>query len=243
MWRAKSCAARPARSSHGWTSLLGLGVARRQRQVPGSTTPSSCWRREPLLAQLRPSRRRSGPRYLAMSSGSGVQRRVHRAVREVEEERLGRVRRLALADHRDRPVGEVVGEVVVVGVAVDLDEVVVLDEAVRLVQVRERVEDAVEAVEAALARPRVLRPRGGAVGVLGEVPLPHHQRRVPLVAQELGDAWRRRSSAPSRSPGKPGSTCATVPSAGEVRVQAGEQRRPRRRAHRRRVEVGEAEAA
>ena len=49
---------------------------------------------------------------------------VHGAQGEVQEEGFRGVRHLALADHRDRPVREVVGEVVAVGIAVDLDDVV-----------------------------------------------------------------------------------------------------------------------
>ncbi len=58
------------------------------------------------------------------------------------------LRRLEAADHRDRLVGDVVGEVVVVGVLVDLDLGVVLDQPVRMVEVGEAVEDPVEALEA-----------------------------------------------------------------------------------------------
>ena len=83
-------------------------------------------------------------------------------------------------------VGDVVGEVVVVGVLVDVDLGVVLHQTVGLVHVGERVDDAVVTVEPTLTRPGV----AGAIGtirVLGEVPLPHHHRGVAgLVAEDLG---------------------------------------------------------
>ena len=139
-------------------------------------------------------------------------------------------------------IGEVVGEVVVVRIAVDLDEMVVLDDAMRLVQVRERVEDPVEAVEPALAGPRVLRARGGAVRVLRQVPLPHHHRGVArLVAEDLGD---RRHVRPElhRVPGESRIEVRDRPEPGPVRLEPGEQRGAGRRAHRRSVEVRGADA-
>ena len=203
MCRAKSACSRSSRSSQARTSWFA-SVLRGGSSVPSATMPELLLAGEPLGPQLVP------PAVVAAAVlldvlGPGVQRRVHRAVREVHEERLRGVARLALADHRDRAVGEVVGEVVVVGVLVDLDEVVVLDDAVRVVQVRERVEDPVEAVEPALARPRVLRACGGAVGVLREVPLAHHHRGVArLVAQDLGDRRRVRAELHRRSRGSRG---------------------------------------
>ena len=59
---------------------------------------------------------------------------------------------------RDRLIGQVVGEVVVVGILVDVDVVVVLVEPVRLMEVREAVEDPVVALEPLLERPAVRGP-------------------------------------------------------------------------------------
>ncbi len=194
---------------------------------PSGTIPSSLLASEALGAQPIP------PAVVAAAVlrhvlGAGVERRVDGAVREVEEERLLGVARLALPDHRDRVVRQVVGEVVAVRVPVDLDEVVVLDDPVRVVQVRERVEDPVEAVEATLARPRVLRARGGAVRVLREVPLPHHHRGVPgLIAQNLGDR-RRVGRQLLRVAGKPRVEVRDGAEPGAVRLEPGEQGGARR---------------
>ena len=91
-----------------------------------------------------------------------------------------------MADHADGPVGQVVGDVVAVGVLVELDGVVVLDQPVGVVQVGEGVEHAVVAVEAALARPRVAGAGVGQVAVLGEVPLADGEGGVAGVAEHLG---------------------------------------------------------
>ena len=61
-----------------------------------------------------------------MSSSLGMQRGVDCAMGVVEEERLVGIGGLDLADHPDRPVGEVIGEVVVVGVLVGGDDRVAL---------------------------------------------------------------------------------------------------------------------
>ena len=132
---------------------------------------------------------------------------------------------------------EVVGEVVAVGVGVDLDRVVVLDQPVGVVEVGEPVEEPVEAVEAALAGPGVAGPGVGLVGVLGQVPLAHHAGGVAGVAQQSRPGWRRRRRAPWRSRGsrgRSGRRCRPR----RVRVEAGEQRGPGGRAHRGGVEVG-----
>ena len=80
-----------------------------------------------------------------------------------------------LADHAERPVGQVVGEVVVVGILVDVQRMVVLVETVWLVEVGEPVEDPVEAVEPRLQRPAVLRTSLGQSAVRAQVPLTHHE--------------------------------------------------------------------
>ena len=127
-----------------------------------------------------------------------------------------------LADHVERPVGEVVGEVVVVGVLVDLDDVVVLVETVRLVEVREPVEDPVEAVETLLAGPAVARAGLGEVGVLAEVPLADHERGPTGITQDL--AHRDGVVADLHGvAGEPGVAVADGGEAGEVVVEAGQQ--------------------
>ena len=164
--------------------VVALGVPRCELHARRHH-PELLLAREPLGAQRVPTRVVATAVLLDVL-GAGVQRRVHRPVRDVTEERPRRVGRLLRADHRDRAVGDVVGEVVVVGIPVDLDGMVVLHQPVRVVQVGERVDDAVVLVEAALERPAVARTLG-AVTVLGEVPLAHRHRGVAgLVAQDLG---------------------------------------------------------
>ena len=80
-----------------------------------------------------------------------VQRRMHRAVGEIHEERLGRMRRAKPPHHVDGVVGEIVGEVVALWVFVDFDDVVVLIEPMWVVQVGESVEDSVVAIRTPLA--------------------------------------------------------------------------------------------
>ncbi|MEZ5180467.1 MAG: hypothetical protein R2702_01080 [Acidimicrobiales bacterium] len=146
-----------------------------------------------------------------------------------------------MADHVDRSVGEVVGDVVVVGVGVDLDRVVVLHEAVRLVEVGEGVEHAVVAIEAALARPAVPGPGIGQVAVLREVPLADRER-VAGVAEDLGGGGHVVGQLGGVA-GEAGVGVGHVAGAGAVRVDAGEQGRPGGRAHGRDVEVGEPQPA
>ena len=205
--------------------VVQLGVARWEREIRRDDT-QLLLTVPPLLAQGVP------PFAIAVGvlvdvGALGHDRRVHRPVREVQEDGLTRVGGLVLADHRDRPVGDVVGEEVAVGIAVDLDEVVVLDEPVGVMQVREGVEEAVEAVEPALARPGVLRPGGRAVGVLGEVPLADHERRVPLITEDLcrGDHV---VGELHRVAGEPGVGVSDRAETGAVRVHAGEECRTRR---------------
>ena len=153
----------------------------------------------------------------------GLQWGMHRTVGEVEQERLCRVSGLGRADHVDRMVGEVVGEVVAVGVAVDLHGVVVLHQAVGLVEVGEGVEEAVEAVEPPLQRPRVPRARFGHVGVLGEMPLAHREGRPSRVAERLGGGGDVGGQFGGVT-GKARIGVGDVPDAGPMGIDAGEQR-------------------
>ncbi len=118
-----------------------------------------------------------------------LQRCMDGAMGEVQEPWLRGMAGPDLADHVERPVGEVVREVVVVGVPVDLDDVVVLVEPVRMVEVGETVEDPVEAVEPLLAGPPVAGTGLGEVGVLAEVPLADHERGPTGVAQHIGHRY------------------------------------------------------
>ena len=172
----------------------------------------------------------------------GVQRAVHGAMGEVEEEgSVGIVsaKRLEIAD---RLVGDVVGEVVAVGVGVDVDGRVVPDQVVRLMQVRPPFEHAVEAFEPALERPGPPRCPGMHDGVPGEVPLAHGVGRVAGGEQPLGQ--RLDGGADLHGPtGKARIEVRHAGEAGPMRVEAGLDGRPRRRAERRGVVVREPHAA
>ena len=83
----------------------------------------------------------------------GVQRGVNGTVGVVQEERLGRVSGLDLADHPHRPIGEVVGEVVPVGVLLGVDDRVALIHAMGMVEAGQRFEEPVVLLEPSLQRP------------------------------------------------------------------------------------------
>ena len=132
---------------------------------------------------------------------------------------------------------EVVGEVVAVGIGVDLDRRVVLDQAVGLVEVGEAVEEPVEAVEAPLAAATSAGARRRTGRVLGQVPLADHVGRVAVRPEDLGQGH----DVVGQLHGVAGEAGVGVGDGGRRRrraVEPGEQRRPGRRAHRGGVEVG-----
>ena len=111
---------------------------------------------------------------------------MHRSVHEVEEERLLGIGGLRLAYPRDRAVGDVVGEVVPLGILVDVDRVAVLVDHVWLVEVGEAlVEEAVGALETTRDRPRVALAGDVLVDVGAQVPLAHEHRVIAAVAERL----------------------------------------------------------
>ena len=171
----------------------------------------------------------------------GVVRRVARARRVVEEERLLGGDRLGVLDELERLVGDVLAEVVaLLGRARRVDGVVVVDE-VRIPLVGLGAEEAVEALEAAARRP--VAPRRGEVHLRlrAQVPLADHVGVPPLRAEDLLDlAVLGRDHAAGvreadRRLGDAGHAVARV-------VAPGEQARPRRRAQRRRVPLRVAHA-
>ena len=172
--------------------------------------------------------------------GAGVEGGVGGGMGEVEEERLIGPDGVALAHHGDRLVGEVVGQVVAVGVGVDVEVGIVGDELVGMVEVGEGVEDAVEALEAPLQWPRVHRAGRRRVGVTTQVPLPHTERRPPGVPERLGHGDGVVGQL-RPIPGKAGVVLGDVADAGPMRGQSGQQRCAGRRAHRGDVEIGELE--
>ena len=167
--------------------------------------------------------------------GRHLMRRVHRARREPREERLPRCRLLLVAQHADRLVGEIFGQVVpLVGRARRLDRVIVGLELGRpLVGVA--AEEAVVALEAETERPPLERARRTPLGARCQVPLPDRVRRVAVVAQMPGERRGRARDAAvvtlvaNRELGQHAHT-------DSVMVAPGEDRGARRRTQRRHVE-------
>ena len=162
------------------------------------------------------------------------------AVGEVEEERLVGVVGPQRLEVGDRLVGDVVGEVVAVGVLVDVDGGVVADQPVGVMEVRPALEDPVEPVEPALERPRVAR---GAVvhdRVAGEVPLADREGGVAGASQHLGERVDVGADL-HRPPREAGIEVGDAGESGAVGVEPGQQGGSRRRAQRARVVVREAQ--
>jgi hypothetical protein len=95
-----------------------------------------------------------------------------------------------LTDHAERPIGQIVSEVVAVGILVNVQRMVVLVEAVRLVKVGEPVEDPVETVEPRLQRPAVLWTSLGQSAVRAQVPLTDHEAGPSGASQHLPHGHR-----------------------------------------------------
>ena len=111
--------------------------------------------------------------------------RVHGPVRQVQKKGLSRIRCFPLRNHGDSVIGDVVGEVVAVGVLIDVDQMVIGDEPMGLVHVGKPVEDPVKPIKATLAWPRPLRTRRAAMGVLGQMPFADHQGRIAVIGKDF----------------------------------------------------------
>ena len=104
---------------------------------------------------------------------------------EVQVERLARVDLLGVGDELDRPVDQILGEVVsLLRRARRLDLVVVVHE-VGIPLTRVAPEEAVEALEPATERPAGVGPRRCLLIARGQVPLADHERAVALLHQHL----------------------------------------------------------
>ena len=107
--------------------------------------------------------------------------RVRGAEREVEEERTVGPDGLRVVHELDRVIDEVLAQVVPVGRGFRRVHVVVVVHDLGMELIGLAVEEAVEPIEAALARPLVVRTRGGCVLHLTEVPLTDGEGGVALV--------------------------------------------------------------
>ena len=164
-------------------------------------------------------------------------RRVRRARREVHEERLVGHERLLLAHPLDRLVGHVLGEVVaLLRRRLGLDRRRALVDG-RVVLVRLAADEAVEVLEAAAAgRPGVERAHRARLPDRHLVALAELRRRVAVQQQRLRQ--RRAGVGTDRAvAGRRGGELGDDAHPDRVVVAPGQQRRPRRRAERRRVEA------
>ncbi len=172
-----------------------------------------------------------------------VVRRVGRAGREVDEERLVRRERLLLADPVHGLVGHVLHEVVaLLGRLLRLDRRGALVER-RVPLVGLAADEAVEVLEAAAARgPGVERPGRARLPHRHLVALAELRRVVAVELERLGQ--RRHGVGQHRAVARrAGGDLGDAAHAGGVVVAAGQQRLPRRRAERRGVEAVELQAA
>ena len=228
------------RSSHG----LDAGVAAGPASVPSGTMPSSSWRANHSLPRDVPALVEAAP---VLAPGTRAAPGAARGWRR----RRGRGRTAGPGgrDRRSRiePIGvvdEVLGHVVaVLGAAGRVDVVVVVGQlGVELVGLA--LEEAVEAVEALLQRPVVVRAGGRALAPSGaRCHLPSGEGGVAVVAA----APRPRVAACGvmRAPHvrEAGVPVRDAAHADRVVVAAGQQAGPSRRAQRGGVEVGVAQAA
>ena len=134
-------------------------------------------------------------------------------------------------DHCYGFVGDVVGEVVAIGVGIGFDRCVVANQAMRLMEVCESVKESVEAIKASLARPRVTRPGIGLVRVFGEMPFADHVRGVTVCSKSLGERDDVIGQF-HRITRKPWISVCDRSDTGSVRIHAGEEGGTRWRAHR-----------
>ena len=127
---------------------------------------------------------------------------VDGSVSDVKEERLVWRGSFACTNHGDRFIGDVIGEVIALGVGIGLHRSVVTNQSVGLMKIRESVEESVELVEAALAGPRMTWTRIGLIGVFREVPFANHVGGVTIRPQSFrkGDDIFREFHGVAREP-------------------------------------------
>ena len=174
--------------------------------------------------------------------GFGLQGRMDGWMRQIHEERLARMRSADFSHHFYGSVGEVVGEVVAVGVFVHVQEAVAFYEAVGMVEVGEAAENAVELIEPALKRPRVAVACWMLVGFFAEMPFAEHEGGIAVVSQDFGEGGAVVGEFQGVA-GEAGVAVRHMPHARIVRVQAGEQRGAGGRAHRVHMKVRVSQAA
>ena len=170
-----------------------------------------------------------------------LQRRMHRVVRDVEQERLRRRRSAQCLHVLDAALGPVVSRVVVARVLVDRHELVSQHQLRGEKEVGLALHEAVERVEPALRRPVVLRTGWHAIRRRRVVPLPGHDGLVAAGAQRFGER-RGVERELARIAGIPGVVVGEPAGPDRVRVHAGEKRRAGGRAKRVRRVMRETQA-
>ena len=216
-------------------SHAGTHDGRSDSRVPSGSRPDATWRCEHLLAPRVPAQVELAAVRLDVLLRRLV-RRVARAGREPEEERLVGRGGAQVLHEQDRLVGQVLGEVVaLLRRARRLDEVVVVHE-LGVVLVGLAAHEPVEALEAAAERPLVARAAHRHLRRRREVPLADREGGVAVAHEDLGqEAVLVRDRGVVA--GEAGGELDDAGHAVAVVVAPGEQARPRRRAQRGGVEV------
>ena len=226
----------------------GLGVVPGRHHGVRGRQPGS--RRDQAQLQLAPVSRLAdaGPALVVAAAvlgdvlRLGLERRVHRVVRDVEKERLVGRGGAVLAHEAHRLLGPVVGGVVVPRVLVDREQRIAEHQPRREEEVGLAFHEAVEVLEATLRRPGVLDRGGQAQGPGRVVPLADHHRRVSGGAERFGQG-RGVAGDLAGVAGKAGVVVGEPAGADRVGIAAGEERGARGRADRMRRVVIEAQAA
>ena len=168
----------------------------------------------------------------------GVVRGVHRTRREVDEERLVRRHRLLELHPRDGLIGHVGCEVIIRVVLLGYSGYTVKNHRVPLVGLA--TDEAVELVEARVRRPAIEGAGHGGLPGRGLVPLAERRRAVAVEAQGLGEVLAS-GGALALVAGEAGGDLHHAADVDLVVVPPGQQRRTRRRAECRGVEMVEAQ--
>ncbi|GAA0000873.1 hypothetical protein BRDID11002_08730 [Bradyrhizobium diazoefficiens] len=173
--------------------------------------------------------------------GGRLMRRMAGAQRDPGEP--GNIRPVGdvIADEADRLVDQVLGQVIAVGIGARRINVRVVRDELRRILVGLGIEEAVETIKTTPERPAVERAGGAALGQRGDVPLADHVVAIAVHPQHLGERPRLARDLAAIA-GIAGIEIGKAPDADRMVVAPGEQRRTRRRAHRRGVEAGIAQA-
>ena len=171
-----------------------------------------------------------------------MMRRVVGAGAEPQVPRPRRVRGVMVAEHAQRFIRQILGEVIALFRAVRLvDELVVVDE-IRIPLVGLAAEKAVEAIEALLQGPLLPRRTRGDVLLRHVVILAEPERTPPVVLEDLRHRRALERNASVRA-GESVRTLGNRRHAVQVMVASGQERGASRRAQRRRVPLRIAQAA